>query len=371
MRCFLNPAVQRDASFRGLFSDDDYADVHAHFAAHPELLPSPLTPLPSLARTLRLGAVDAKNETHRFDINAFKIVGVSYAVHRIGAEAARHGLVCATTGNHGRAVARAARQHEIPCTVFVPMPRTTLPVERRMRGARIGAMREDGARVVEVDGTYEDAVRRAAAFGEESSATVLSDVSWDGYEQIPRWIMAGYTHLFEEAASQWSAPPDIVIVQGGVGGLVCAAASWFAWRFGATRPYLVAAEPEHAACLLESARAGSTVTIDASLDTIMAGLRCATPSPAAWPAIGAGIDAFVTVADARVLEAMAMLSSAEVSERIEAGPSGACGVAALMDLARAPELDELRSAARLDSASRALVVITEAGSGAGLVGTVT
>src|SRR5688500_658819 len=237
MRCFLNPAVRRDASFRGLFSDDDYAAVHAYFAARPELTSTPLTSLHSLARTLGLGGIDAKDETHRFDINAFKILGVSYAVDRLGAAAAGSGLVCATAGNHGRAVARVARQLRIPCTVFVPVLRTIEPVERRTRGARIAAMREDGARVVDVEGTYEDAVGQAAAFGRQSHAAVVSDTFWSGYEQIPCWIMAGYTHLFEEAASQWSAPPDIVIVQGGVGGLVCAAASWFAWRFGAARPY--------------------------------------------------------------------------------------------------------------------------------------
>ena len=359
MRCFLNPAVQRDASFRGLFSDDDYAEVQAYFAAHPALAPTPVTALHALARTLGLGDIDAKDETHRFGINAFKILGVSYAVHRLGAGSAGHGLVCATAGNHGRAVARVARQHRIPCTVFVPVPRTTEPVERRTRAARTEAIRADGARVVDVEGTYEDAVRQAAAFGRESQATVISDTSWNGYEQIPRWIMAGYTHLFAEAASQWSAPPDVVIVQGGVGGLVCAAASWFAWRLGAARPYLVAAEPEHAACLLESARAGSAVTIGGSLETIMAGLRCAAPSPAAWPTIAAGIDAFVTVSDTRALEAMEMLRSNEASERIDAGPSGACGAAALIDMVRAPECDDLRSSARLNGRTRALVVITE------------
>jgi len=359
MRCFLNPAVRRDGSFRGLFSDDDYAEVRAYFAAHPELASSPLTSLGSLARTLGLGGVDAKDETHRFGINAFKVLGVCYAVHRLGDDAARHGLVCATTSNHGRAVARVARHKKISCTIYVPRARTAARIEQQTRAARLAAMREDGARVVEVDGTYEDAVRQAAAFGRESHATVVSDTSWDGYEQIPRWIMAGYTHLFDEAASQWSAPPNVVIVQGGVGGLVCAAASWFAWRFGAARPYLVAAEPEHAACLLESARAGSPVTIGGSLETIMAGLRCAAPSPAAWPAIAAGIDAFVTVSDTRALEALEMLRSSEASERIEAGPSGACGVAALIDIVRAPELDDLRSRARLDGRTRALVMITE------------
>ena len=95
-------------------------------------------------------------------------------------------------------------------------------------------MREDDAKVVEVDGTYEEAVASALPTSvHETGATIVSDTSWDGYEQIPRWIMAGYTQLFDEASRQWDARPDVVVVQGGVGGLVCAAASWFAARYGA------------------------------------------------------------------------------------------------------------------------------------------
>ena len=359
MRCFLNSSVRRDDGFRGLFADEEYRDVHAYFAGHPELPPTPLTSLRAAARDFGLAAVDAKDETHRFGVNAFKILGVRYAVHRLGDDAARLGLVCATTGNHGRAVARVARQKNVPCTVFVPVARTSDVVERQTRASRVAAMRDDDARVVEVDGTYEEAVRRAAAFGSDAGATVVSDTSWDGYQQIPRWIMAGYTQLFEQAFSLWDSPPGLVIVQGGVGGLVCAAASWFAWRFGAERPFLVAAEPEHAACLLASARAGGPVTIDSTLDTIMAGLRCAEPSPAAWPAIAAGIDAFVTVPDAGAVEAMALLRSSDKRERIEAGPSGACGLAALQGLALSPALAALRSVARMTSSTRALVVVTE------------
>ena len=359
MRFFINPVVRRDDTFRGLFADEEYRDVHAYFAAHPELAPTPLKRLRRLSETLGLAAVDAKDETARFGINAFKILGVRYAVHRVGDDAARHGLVCATAGNHGRAVARVARQKQLPCTVFLPLARTSDPLERTTRAARIAAMREDGAQVVEVEGTYEEAVRRAAAFGQESAATIISDTSWDGYDQIPRWIMAGYTQLFEEAFSQWDTPPGLVVVQAGVGGLLCAAASWFAWRFGAGRPFLVSAEPENAACLLESARHGAPVTIDSSLDTIMAGLRCAEPSPTAWPAIAAGVDAFLTVSDASVGSAMAQLRGVGEPDRIEAGPSGACGVAALHDIVRAGPFQALRSAAGLDASTRALVVITE------------
>ena len=359
MRCFLNHAARRDDTFRGLFGDDEYRAVHDYFAAHPELPPTPLTSLRELSRAVGLAAVDAKDETGRFGINAFKILGVSYAVHRLGDAVARPGVVCATAGNHGRAVARVARQKGIGCTVFLPLARTADPAERATRAARIEAMRSDGATVIEVNGTYEEAVQRAADAGEETGATIISDTSWDGYVQIPRWIMAGYTRLFEEASQQWEAPPGGVIVQAGVGGLLCAAASWFAWRFGGQRPFIISAEPEHAACLLGSARAGAPIEIEGSLETIMAGLRCARPSSVAWPAIAEGVDAFVTVSDARVREAMARLRRNDAQGGIAAGPSGACGVAALHDIMTGEHLGALRSAAGIGGATRALVVITE------------
>lgn len=362
MCVFLNPAVRRDDTFRGLFSEDEYRDLRDYASArtpHPDLSPTPLTRLETFARALGVGTIYAKDETHRHGVNAFKITGVSYAVERLSADEARRGLVCATAGNHGRAVARVARQQHVPCTVFLPVARTADPIEQQTRRARVDAMRNDGAEVREVDGTYEEAVRRAADFGAQSGATVVSDTSWEGYEQIPRWIMAGYTQLFEEASHQWESPPDIVVVQGEVGGLVCAAVSWFASRYGARRPFIIAAEPEHAACLLASARTGAATAITGSLDTIMAGLRCAEPSPLAWPTIAAGVDAFVTVTDARVVEVMTGLAGSGPSERIDAGPSGVCGLAALRDIALAPELAELRSIAELDARTRALVVITE------------
>ena len=359
MRGFLNPAVRRDEEFRGLFSDADYRDVHAYYGSHPELAPTPLNGLHSFADRLGLAALDAKNETSRFGVNAFKVTGVRYAVHRLGDEVAAHGLVCATAGNHGRAVARVAHQKRIPCTIFVPCGKTSDPIEHATRSARVAAMRADGATVVDVEGSYEEAVLRAAAFGAESGGTVVSDTSWPGYERIPRWVMAGYTQLFEEASSQWDATPTLVVVQAGVGGLVCAAASWFAWRFGRDRPYFVAAEPDNAACLLMSAEAGRPHTITSRLDTIMAGLRCAEPSGVAWPTISEGVDAFVTVPDALTVDAMRALSAAGEGERIDAGPSGACGIAALEAIVRAPELRPVRSAAGLDRSTRALVIVTE------------
>ena len=356
MRALLK---ERDATFRGLFSDEEYADVRAFFGRRPDLGPAPLRSLPHLATAARIRHVAAKDETRRFGINAFKIVGVTYAASKLGVDAARRGFVCATAGNHGRAVARVARDLQVPCTVFVPAPSHPLePAEARTRSSRVAAMREDGATVMDVEGSYEEAVERAAAFGRDTGATILSDTSWDGYEEIPRWIMAGYTWIFEEACAQWEAPPHVVIVQAGVGGLVCAAVSWFAWKVGADRPDFLACEPDGAACLLESARAGRMVTVPGDLRTIMAGLRCATPSPAAWTAIESGVDAFITIDDRQALSAMDALAR-DAASGIEVGPSGICGAAALIALGSAPEFVHVRHAARLDRSTRALIVLTE------------
>ena len=370
MGAFPNPGARHDGSYRGLFTDDEHREVHAYFAAHPELAPTPLKRLRTIARELGIAEIYAKDETGRFGINAFKIVGVSYAVHRLGDQAAARGLVCATAGNHGRAVARVAHRKRVPCTVFVPVSRSDATVvsragfapdslEAATRQARVDAMRAEGATVIDVHGTYEEAVREAAAFGERTGATIVSDTSWPGYEEIPRFIMAGYTQILAEASSQWGSPPSVVIVQGGVGGLVAAAASWFAHRFGSDRPFFIAAEPENAACLMMSAEAGRPIAIDASLDTIMAGLRCAEPSPAAWPAIAGGVDAFVTIPDSAALGAMRMMRDAPVDERIDAGPSGACGLAALASMASDPELEPIRAAAGWGHATRAMVIVTE------------
>jgi diaminopropionate ammonia-lyase len=379
MRGFLNPLPARSASFRGRFTDDDYRDARAYFATHPELSPTPLRKLPALAASLGLGAVSVKDESGRFGLNAFKILGVRYAVHRLlsGAdhgsrsgertdgdsnpELVKRGVVCATAGNHGRAVARVASDHRLPCTVFVAAPgEGDSPVDRRSRGTRIDGMKADGATVVEVSGSYEEAVRRAVEHASSTGAVVVSDTSWSGYEQIPGFIMSGYTQILVEAYEQWHRMPDVIVVQGGVGGLVCAVASWCAWRFGAARPFVIACEPDGAACLLASAEAGKPIAINGPLQTSMAGLRCAEPSPAAWPAIARVVDAFVSIPDSLAVDMVERLAKpAGTDPPIHAGLSGACGAAALVAVAKAPGLAHVRRAARMDRSTHALVIVTE------------
>jgi diaminopropionate ammonia-lyase len=361
VRAFINP---RGSYIGGLFTDADYREVHEFQAAHPERVPTPLRLLPALAEELGLGSLALKDESSRDGLNAFKIIGVRYAIHKMGDAVSVRGLVCATAGNHGRAVARVAREKKVPCTVFLPAARSAAAgahdAELRTRTARVDGMRADGAHVVEVDGSYEEAVRAAAAHAASVGATVVSDTAWPGYEEIPRWIMAGYTQLFEEAYGQWDHRPDVMFVQGGVGGLVCAAVNWCAWRFGAEAPKVIACEPDAAACLLESAAAGRPVTVAGPLATIMAGLRCAEPSPAAWPSIRDGAAAFVSISDAAALAAVERLRHPiGLDPAIQAGPSGACGVAAVTTIMRAPELADARFGLGLDQTTHVFAVVTE------------
>jgi len=381
--------VRREPGYRGLFEPDEYARVGEFYRAHPDLEPAPLVRLPGLAADLGLGGLLVKDESGRFGVDAFKITGARYAMASLGPERLRAGVVCATAGNHGRAVARAARDLGIACTVFLPAADPgASAIELRTRRARVAAMQADGAATLDVDGTYEGAISRAAGYASETGAAVVSDASWPGYEEIPRLVMLGYTHIFEEASRQWDRAPDVVLIQGGVGGLVCAAANWFAMRFGAARPFLIACEPESAACLLASARAGRLVSItDATPGgrraepadaprrpaigsrpadgntpppTIMAGLRCAVPSPAAWPSIHAGVDAFIAIPDAFAVEAMERLARpARRDPAVAAGPSGACGVGTLLALARSPDLAAIGEACRFDRSIRAMAVVTE------------
>jgi diaminopropionate ammonia-lyase len=260
-------------------------------------------------------------------------------------------LVCASAGNHGRAVARVARERGLAARVYMSSAATE---------AVKGNIASEGADVIVIDGTYEDAVRTMAHDAERNGWTIVSDTSWPGYDEIPRLIMLGYTRIVDEIRTQLGRAPDVVFAQGGVGGLICGVAGGLVRTWPDQRPRLVACEPLHAACLLASTAAGRLTTLDGPLTTIMAGLRCAAPSPAAWPTIAALTDAFVAIDDGATIDAMRTLARPMGNDpAIEAGPSGACGLAALVAVMREEELRPVRDALALGSSSRVVVINTE------------
>jgi diaminopropionate ammonia-lyase len=323
--------------------------------------PSPLVDVPQLADELGLGRLWVKDESSRLALPSFKILGASWGVYRaldrhvggfrkwdglddLKKQLAPHrplALAAATDGNHGRAVARMARLLELGGRIFVPDGTAS---------ARIEAIESEGASCEVVEGTYDDAVARSAEEANDR-CLVISDTSWPGYEDVPRWVIEGYSTIFWETEDQLDGEEvDVVVIQLGVGALGAAAVRH--WRLAsAARPVMIGVEPDRAACVLASLEAGRIVTIPGPHDSIMAGLNCGTPSIVAWPLVSAGFDAVAAIDDDRAREAMRALASVGVV----AGETGAAGVGCLIDLQASGVLLELGVTER----SRVLVLSTE------------
>jgi diaminopropionate ammonia-lyase len=251
--------------------------------------------------------VEIKDESTRFGLPSFKVLGASWAVERLLRERPDvHTLVAASAGNHGRAVAHVAARRGLACRILLPA---------RASRARADAIRGEGAEVVVIDGDYDDAVAAAAADGAQPGVAELADVGDSG---PAHWVIDGYATLFSELADQGHA--DLIVVPVGAGSLAAAAVR-FGARYGIR---IVGVEPATAACLTASLAAGEPVTVPTP-GTTMAGLDCATVSSAAWPTLRDGIDGTVTVTDAEVHEAMRELARAGLA-------IGDCGAAPLVAL---------------------------------------
>lgn len=341
----------RTTSSRGLFTEEEYAQRRAFFTNR--LSPTPLVRLPALAASLGLGAVWVKDETRRFDLPAFKSLGVEFAVDALRR---RRGLgrgstlVCASAGNHGRAVARAARVAGVSARIYL---------DQDVAAPRVEAIASEGAEIVRVAGTYDDAVRLAAADAARTGSVVISDTSYEGYAAVPHDIMLGYTEVMDEADAAWGpeGPPDVVFVQAGVGGLLAAVASWMLWRHGDARPRLAAVEPARAACVMASARAGAPTAVPGPLTTIMAGLRCGEVSPAAFEAALAIVDAYVAIDDTWCRNAMRQFARPHGDDpALAVGTSGAAGLGAILAVAADADARELLG---LTATTRVMAIATE------------
>jgi diaminopropionate ammonia-lyase len=331
--------------WRGPATTSEPAAFHA---ALPGYAPTPLVDIPALAAELRVGRVLVKDESSRLGLPAFKILGVSWAVHRfIARDNTPAALVTATDGNHGRALARVARQRGLPARIYVP---------DGVHPAAVAAIEAEGAAVTRVAGTYDDAVARAAADAAESGAALIQDTAWRGYTEIPGWIVEGYATLFTEIDTQLGAThPDLVVVPVGVGSLAQAAVAHYR-RAGLTHaPAMLSVEPDTAACVLASLVRDEAVTIVTGA-TIMAGLNCGTPSELAWPVLRNGLDAAGAVTDAQAATAAHDLAQHGVA----AGPCGAAALAA----ARSALADDQRRAQLGITETSIVVLLSTEGSAA-------
>lgn len=314
--------------------------------------PTPLHRLDGVAADLGLERVWVKDESSRLGLPAFKMLGASWAtyrslVERLGFEPEwttldelataldplRPLTLCsATDGNHGRAVARTARLLGFAARIFVPSGTA---------GARITAIEGEGATVGVVDGTYDDAVAHSAevaAADSDGRTLVVSDTSWEGYQLVPRWVIEGYTTVFDEIdqalTEAGERTPDVVVIQIGVGALAAAAVARYGDDSAAGRVRLLGVEPTSADCMLASARAGHPVDVPGPHHSIMAGLNCGAPSLLAFPSVAGTFAAFVAIDDSRACDAMRELDRYGI-EAGETGGAGLGGVRAVLSGSRA------------------------------------
>lgn len=314
--------------------------------------PTPLVDLPGIAAELGVGRVLAKEESSRLGLPAFKALGASWAIRRVldsRPDERQLTLVTATDGNHGRAVARFGRLLGHRAEIVVP---------RGVSAGAIAAIEAEGAAVTVLDGSYDDAVTAAARLADSSSDAVLvQDTAWEGYEEIPAWIVEGYGTLLvelDEQAEALDAAVDLVMVPTGVGSLLQAVLTHYRSSPAAGSPAVVAVEPDVAAGLPASLAAGHPVTVETGVTT-MAGLNCGTPSALAWPFIEHGLDGVVTVTDRAAATAARDLAAAGV----DAGPCGAASLAALRAVLTGGGAEARARHLGLDADSTVALLITE------------
>ena len=354
--------------------------ARAFHESFPQYTTTPLTRLDRMAAYLGLKEVYVKDESYRFGLNAFKVLGGSFAMARfIASETGRDvselpyavltsdklreefgqaTFFTATDGNHGRGVAWAANRLGQKAVVHMPKGSTQTRLEN---------IAKEGAQVDIQEMNYDDCVRLAAKEAEETSrGVIVQDTAWDGYEEIPSWIMQGYGTMAMEAGEQLKDygcdRPTHVFVQAGVGSLAGAVVGSFTNLYPDTPPTFVVVEADVAACLYKGAAAGDgdPRIVDGDMQTIMAGLACGEPNTISWDILKNHVTVFIAAPDWVAAKGMRMLAAPIKGDApVTSGESGAAPFGALAAMMTMEEYRDLKHEIGLDENSRVLLFSTE------------
>lgn len=358
-----------------LFTADIAAKTRAFHGQIEGYQSTPLTSLPALAEALGVKAIHVKDESHRFGLNAFKVLGSSYALGRLLARKLDMDIAdidlktvssrfekpmvfaTATAGNHGTGVAWAARSMGQKAMVYMPKgsPRSAV---NRIRGL--------GADCIVTDVNYDDTVRLANRTAEDNGWELVQDTAWDGYEEIPTWISQGYMTMASEAAAQLAEMGDIrpshIMLQAGVGAMAGGVLGYFADFYGSDGFTSIIGEPSAADCLYRSigSETGEMTAVEGDLSSIMAGLACGEPNPVTWPILRDCGNHFASADDIVAATGMRILGNPLKGDpAMTGGESGALAIGLLYLLKTGPDHAELAEAAGLNEDSIVLIFNTE------------
>lgn len=358
--------------FLNLESAKKVQSFHASFPVYKE---TPLVELKHTAKSMGLGNIYIKDESYRFGLNAFKVLGGSYAIgnylaKRLGKsitempyeklvsgeikrELGDITFVTATDGNHGRGVAWTAKQLQQKSVVYMP---------KGSAEERLMNIRAEGADASITDLNYDEAVRLANSQAEQKGWVMVQDTAWEGYEDIPGWIMQGYGTMGYEAYMQLPEKPTHIFLQAGVGSMAGAVAGFFASVYGGDRPIITIVEPNKADCIYKTAEAadGKLHFVTGDMDTIMAGLACGEPCSIGWNVLRDYADNFISCPDYAAAQGMRVLGNPEAGDtKVVSGESGASAFGCITEIMRDKTLVELKNKLKLDENSKVLFFSTE------------
>ena len=376
----VNHVARSDDKHLELMSEENVKKANEFHKSFPQYTVTPLQDLAELASYLGVKSIHCKDESYRFGLNAFKVLGGSYAMGRYIAkevgkdiselpyavlsseelrkEFGQATFFTATDGNHGRGVAWAAKR--LGQKAVVRMPKGTTKT-------RFDNIAKEGATVTIEEVNYDECVRMANKMAEETeNGVMVQDTAWDGYEKIPTWIMQGYGTMALEASQQLrkfgSERPSHVFVQAGVGSLAGAVIGYFANAFPENPPIMVVVEAQAADCLYQSAikKDGEIRFVDGDLQTIMAGLACGEPNTISFDILKNHTSFFVSAPDWVSEKGMRMLGAPLKGDpQVVSGESGAVAMGLVATVMQDPDYQELREALQLDETSNVLMFSTE------------
>lgn len=365
---FKNPKVQLSSEYKyqHILSLEGFRRANKEITSWDNYEPTPLHSFDDMAEDTGVSSIFYKDEYSRFTLKSFKALGGAYAVANllikklkeegINANSSdlisgvykdhtlKHTVCCATDGNHGRSVAWGAQQFGCNCEIYI---------HRNVSLGREKAIANYGALVNRIKGNYDDSVRIAAEVAEKNGYTVVSDTSYEGYTDIPKDVMQGYTIMVDEAMKQMNDTPTHVFLQGGVGGFPSAVVSFLQESLDCP-PIFVVVEPVEADCLFQSAVNGKPTAVHGDLDTIMAGLACGEVSVLAWSILENYAPHFMTITDESIPKAMQLLAN-----RIPPIIAGESAITGLAGFLIACNDSELKSKLMINENSKILCFGTE------------
>jgi diaminopropionate ammonia-lyase len=334
---------------------------------------TPLHSLKNYAKEIGVKNVYVKDESLRFGLNAFKVLGASYAIGKLLAkkldkdisditfdylksEEVRKEikdvvLSAATDGNHGRGVAWTANRLGLKSVIYMPKGTTE---------NRLNNIKELDAEALITDVYYDDTVRIISKLSKENGWEIIQDTAWEGYEDVPKWIMEGYSTIGNEIIEDLEEAPTHIFLQAGVGAFAGVMTCFFSYIYRDNPPKFILVEPEKADCFYKSAINNKLTNIKGELETIMAGLACGEPNPMAYEIISKYCDVFLAVEDEITRKGVRILGNPILDDKkIISGESGAVGIGALNDIMSNPKHINLKEELNLNEDSRVLIISTE------------